>query len=92
MLRSRATALITVRRVTELNTDRKTAGVDGQVIVTVPGKAFLAERVRLRRHACRPVPIKRVYVPKANGKRETGNGKRPSAGIPVILDRAPTAG
>ncbi|WP_239396921.1 reverse transcriptase N-terminal domain-containing protein, partial [Frankia sp. CiP3] len=33
MLRSRANALLSVRRVTEANAGRKTAGVDGQVVV-----------------------------------------------------------
>ena len=33
MLRSRANALMSVRRVTELNAGRKTAGVDGKVVV-----------------------------------------------------------
>jgi Trm5-related predicted tRNA methylase len=34
MLRSQANALMSVRRVTELNTGRKTAGIDQQVVVT----------------------------------------------------------
>ena len=33
MLRSRANALLSVRRVTELNAGRKTAGVDGRVVL-----------------------------------------------------------
>ena len=36
MLRSRANALMSVRRVTELNAGRKTAGVDGKVVVSAP--------------------------------------------------------
>ncbi len=40
MLRSRANALLSVRRVTELNAGRKTAGVDGRVVVTEPGRSF----------------------------------------------------
>src|SRR2546425_10928528 len=79
MLRSRANALMSVRRVTELNAGRKTAGVDGKVVVSAPGKAVLADRVR-RAHAVTAQPVKRVYVPKANGKQ------RP-LGIPVIVDR-----
>ena len=34
MLRSRANTLVSVRRVTELNAGRKTAGVDGEVVLT----------------------------------------------------------
>jgi RNA-directed DNA polymerase len=80
MLRSRANALISVRRVTELNAGRKTAGVDGQVVVTAPGKALLARLVRHHWSTSTPKPVKRVYIPKANGKQ------RP-LGIPVIIDR-----
>ena len=46
MLRSRANALVSVRRVTERNAGRKTAGVDGTVVVTAPGKAVLADSVQ----------------------------------------------
>ncbi|PZS30815.1 MAG: group II intron reverse transcriptase/maturase, partial [Pseudonocardiales bacterium] len=80
MLRSRANALVSVRRVTELNAGRKTAGVDGTVVVTAPGKAALVDRVRRRGIAPTAQPVKRVYIPKANGKQ------RP-LGIPVIVDR-----
>jgi RNA-directed DNA polymerase len=81
MLRSRANALLSVRRVTEVNAGRKTAGIDGVTVVTAPGKAFLAERVQHRGTPWEPKAVRRVYIPKANGKR------RP-LGIPVIVDRA----
>src|SRR3974390_3723067 len=81
MLRSRANARLSVRRVTEVNSGRKTGGIDGTVVVTGPGKALLAGWVQHRRGAWEPVAVKRVYVPKANGKQ------RP-LGIPVIADRA----
>lgn len=84
MLRSRANALLSVRRVTELNAGRMTAGIDGVVVVTAPGKAALAERVRKRDRRSTAQPVKRVYIPKANGKQ------RP-LGIPVIVDRAQQA-
>ncbi|MFD0503915.1 reverse transcriptase N-terminal domain-containing protein [Streptomyces chiangmaiensis] len=81
MLRSRANALMGVRRVTEVNAGRKTAGVDGKVIVSAQGKANLADWVQHRAKPWSPRPVKRVYVPKNNGRR------RP-LGIPVIADRA----
>ncbi len=33
MLRSRANALVSVRRVTEINAGRKTAGIDGKTVL-----------------------------------------------------------
>ena len=70
-----------VRRVTELNAGRKTAGVDGR------GRAAARSRrprwphwLQHRAEPWSPRPVKRVYVPKSNGRR------RP-LGIPVIADR-----
>jgi RNA-directed DNA polymerase len=51
MLRSRANALVSVRRVTEINAGRTTAGVDGKVVVTAQNKVELADWVQ---HQARP--------------------------------------
>ena len=75
MLRSRANALLSVRRVTEVNTGRKTAGVDGKVVVTAPGKAALADRVRRLGLTGIAQPVKRVYIPE--GERETAPARHP---------------
>ena len=48
MLRSRANALLSVRRVAERNAGGKTAGIDGSTVVTAPGKAYLAHWVQHR--------------------------------------------
>jgi len=80
MLRSRANTLVSVRRVTEVNAGRKTAGIDGQVVLTGPGKAQLAQWVHRQTKPWTARPVKRVYIPKANGKQ------RP-LGIPVVIDR-----
>jgi RNA-directed DNA polymerase len=80
MLRSRSNALVSVRRVTEINAGRKTAGVDGKVVVTPEQKADLADWVQHKAEPWSPRPVKRVYVPKSNGRRR-------ALGIPVVADR-----
>ena len=80
ILRSRANALVSVRRVTQINAGRKTAGVDGRVVLTNPDRADLADWVQ-HRGSWQTLPVKRVYIPKAHGK------KRP-LGVPAIGERA----
>jgi len=70
--------VLAVRRVTE-NQGKDTAGVDGVIWNTPARKAEAVHQ--LRRHGYRPRPLRRVYIPKRNGK------KRP-LGIPTMRDRA----
>ena len=82
MLRSRANTLVSVRRVTELNAGRKTAGVDGKVVLLPSVKAELADWVQHHTGPWQARPVKRVYIPKKGS-----TGKRRPLGIPVIVDR-----
>ncbi len=69
---------LAVRRVTE-NRGKKTPGVDGEIWDTPEKKA--AAISRLKPQGYKPRPLRRVYIPKSNGK------KRP-LGIATMRDRA----
>ncbi len=69
---------LAVKRVTS-NRGKETSGVDGRVWRSAEAKA---QAIRtLRRRGYRPQPLRRIYIPKANGKW------RP-LGIPTMYDRA----
>ena len=69
---------LAVRRVTE-NQGKRTAGVDGETWSTPARKAAAVRDLKQRGY--RPLPLRRVLIPKKNGK------KRP-LGIPTMHDRA----
>ena len=70
---------LAVRRVTQDNRGKKTAGVDGVASLTPKQRLRLANRLTLKEKA---KPLRRIWIPKPGSKE-----KRP-LGIPTMHDRA----
>src|SRR5438270_7535448 len=79
LLRSDANLVLSVRQVTQVSDGRATPGVDGRVATTAKGRWRLLNDLRQARPH-RPQPMRRVYIPKANGKLR-------ALGIATIEDR-----
>lgn len=79
MLRSHSNRLVSVRKVTQINTGKSTPGVDKLVVKTPEARAKLVKELSTL-VLWRANPTRRIYIPKTNGKL------RP-LGIPVIKDR-----
>lgn len=79
LTRSFAARALAVRRVTE-NQGKRTAGVDRELWGTPTCKWEAVSAIKQQR-GYRPMPLRRVFIPKANGK------ERP-LGIPTMKDRA----
>jgi RNA-directed DNA polymerase len=78
LTRSRAAKLLAIKRVTE-NDGSKTPGVDQVTWTSRRSKEMVLPQLSSRGY--KPLPLRRIYIPKSNGKL------RP-LGIPVMRDRA----
>lgn len=82
LMRSWSAKCLAVRRVTQENTGKKTAGVDGVKSLTPKARLSLVKNLKLNRKAS---PTRRVWIDKP-----TTQEKRP-LGIPTMADRAAQA-
>ncbi|GHT99450.1 hypothetical protein FACS1894126_5680 [Alphaproteobacteria bacterium] len=79
LLNSKSAKLLAVRRVTQVNKGKKTAGIDGVKSLSPTRRLKLANELNLSEKS---KPVRRIWIPKP-GKTE----KRP-LGIPIMADRA----
>ena len=83
LMKSRSARLLAVRRVTQDNQGKKTAGIDGVKSVQPNDRLAMVEAIHPKQMSKKkPKPLRRVWIPKP-GKTE----QRP-LGIPVMYDRA----
>ncbi|GHO79123.1 group II intron reverse transcriptase/maturase [Ktedonobacter sp. SOSP1-85] len=82
LMKSQAARLLAVRRVTQDNQGKKTAGIDGVKSVKPAGRLAMANHIHPKNWQATSPPVRRVWIPKP-GKAE----KRP-LGIPVMEERA----
>src|SRR5438552_18437122 len=83
LMKSEAARLLAVRRVTQENQGKKTAGIDGIKSVKPKERFLMAQQLHPKHwKRCKSPPVRRVWIPKP-GKDE----QRP-LGIPTMSERA----
>jgi len=80
MLRSFSNLLLSVRKVTQQNKGRKTAGIDDRLVLDSKSRARLVRQLS-KTTTWRVSPGKRIYIPKANGNT-----------TPTLLQNSASAG
>jgi len=79
LVRGTSNKLLAIRRITQENQGKHTAGIDG-IICDTPEARWTLFQEGLSLKGYKPRPVRRMYIPKDNGKQ------RP-LGIPTVKDR-----
>jgi RNA-directed DNA polymerase len=79
LIRSRSTKLLAVRKVTQDNRGKRTAGIDGVKSLTPKERLKLAKNLEIGKKAN---PVRRVWIPKP------GTNEKRGLGIPTMQNRA----
>jgi RNA-directed DNA polymerase len=79
ILRSKSAKLMAVRKVSQDNQGKRTAGIDGVKLLTSSQRLTLANTLKIGRKA---QPVRRIWIPKS------GTNEKRGLGIPTIYDRA----
>jgi RNA-directed DNA polymerase len=82
LLKSKSAKLLAVRRVTQINKGKKTAGIDGVKSLSPTRRLKLANELNLNEKSR---PVRRIWIPKP------GKSEKRALGIPTMTDRAKQA-
>jgi RNA-directed DNA polymerase len=81
LLKSRSAKFLAIRQVTQLNTGKKTPGIDGKASLNDAERLQLVKELQERSQNWIHKEVRRIFIPKKNGEN------RP-LGIPIIAARA----
>lgn len=80
LIKSRAARFLAVRRVTQLNRGKRTAGIDGKANLTVPERYQSVQQLS-EAHRWNPQGLREIPIPKADGTQRILK-------LPTVRDRA----